>query len=391
MPATDKKIKNTNKNGFVLLNENQDDFTILDLNKDEEVKDLLQEHHNISNNLDSISLIGVPTIKTFKKLKEENQENGQEAISVPTEQVLEIDTFHPTWQAICKELDNYTNFFKDKVVFCNYNDGFTSNFTRYFINKFNALGLKELITIDFYGYETHLIKSNNGSITTKHLKHNEPLTYNSKIALDLLKTADVVVSMPTQNDFIDYITFLIDYNKEAENNKRFITIGLINNVLNPLLLKFFRTNTIKTGFYYLSGVWFKHKIDVFYESNAYFTLKENKSFNNLVWFTNFYIEKDKELQEVSRNITDYEFFDDTDILAVPSINEIPADYKKAMGVPVGFINYYKANKPYKIIGELSSKYTKDNPYFLAKPIIKEKVKPDRLVIQRVQEEEIIVK
>ena len=49
------------------------------------------------------------------------------------------------------ELKNYIDKFKNKVVFCNCDDPFESNFVKYFLMNFNRLGLKELIAT---GYKT---------------------------------------------------------------------------------------------------------------------------------------------------------------------------------------------------------------------------------------------
>ena len=44
------------------------------------------------------------------------------------------------------ELNNYEDFFKDKIVFCNCDDPYESNFFKYFAMNFNRLGLKKLIS-----------------------------------------------------------------------------------------------------------------------------------------------------------------------------------------------------------------------------------------------------
>lgn len=52
------------------------------------------------------------------------------------------DEFYTKLDDIAKELKNYRPYFKDKVVFCNYDDPYESNFFKYFALNFNALGLK---------------------------------------------------------------------------------------------------------------------------------------------------------------------------------------------------------------------------------------------------------
>ncbi|MDR3363999.1 MAG: adenine-specific methyltransferase EcoRI family protein, partial [Clostridiales Family XIII bacterium] len=55
------------------------------------------------------------------------------------------DEFYTQLPLIENELKHYKAFFKDKVVFCNCDDPFESNFFKYFAMNFNPLGLKKLI------------------------------------------------------------------------------------------------------------------------------------------------------------------------------------------------------------------------------------------------------
>lgn len=61
------------------------------------------------------------------------------------------DEFYTQLPDIHAEMVSYTDKFKDKVVFCNCDDPFESNFVKYFLMNFNRLGLKELIAT---GYKT---------------------------------------------------------------------------------------------------------------------------------------------------------------------------------------------------------------------------------------------
>ena len=56
------------------------------------------------------------------------------------------DEFYTQLSDIEKELKHYTKHFKNKDVLCNCDDPRVSNFFRYFLNKFEKLGLNELIT-----------------------------------------------------------------------------------------------------------------------------------------------------------------------------------------------------------------------------------------------------
>src|SRR4030065_869794 len=59
------------------------------------------------------------------------------------------DEFYTQLIDIEKELKHYKEQFRGKVVYCNCDDPFESNFFKYFAANFNALGLKKLITTSY--------------------------------------------------------------------------------------------------------------------------------------------------------------------------------------------------------------------------------------------------
>ena len=56
------------------------------------------------------------------------------------------DEFYTILSDIEKEIRHYTRHFRNKTVLCNCDDPRVSNFFRYFVNNFEKLALKELIT-----------------------------------------------------------------------------------------------------------------------------------------------------------------------------------------------------------------------------------------------------
>ena len=56
------------------------------------------------------------------------------------------DEFYTQLSDIENELRHYRKHFKDRIVFCNCDDPYESNFFKYFALNFNALGLKKLVT-----------------------------------------------------------------------------------------------------------------------------------------------------------------------------------------------------------------------------------------------------
>ena len=63
------------------------------------------------------------------------------------------DEFYTQYVDIQKEIEAYIEYdadvFRGKVVYCNCDDPYESNFFRYFVLNFKKLGLKKLITTSY--------------------------------------------------------------------------------------------------------------------------------------------------------------------------------------------------------------------------------------------------
>lgn len=59
------------------------------------------------------------------------------------------DEFYTQLIDVEKELKHYKEQFKDKVIYCNCDDPFESNFFKYFAANFKALKLKRLIATSY--------------------------------------------------------------------------------------------------------------------------------------------------------------------------------------------------------------------------------------------------
>ena len=81
---------------------------------------------------------------------------GNNNSNLQTAKNIKDDEFYTTYEAIEKELQHYLKHFRGKVVLCNCDDPFKSNFCRYFVRNFNKLGLKRLICTSYVASEGSL-------------------------------------------------------------------------------------------------------------------------------------------------------------------------------------------------------------------------------------------
>ena len=133
------------------------------------------------------------------------------------------DEFYTQLSDIEKELKNYKEHFRDKVIFCNCDDPETSNFWKYFELNFTQLGLQKLISTHYEtakpSYKLELVRDINGDgnidsldIIKTGLKQNGD--FRSPECVDLLKEADIVVTNPPFSLFREYIAQLMEYDKK---------------------------------------------------------------------------------------------------------------------------------------------------------------------------------
>ena len=148
------------------------------------------------------------------------------------------DEFYTQLSDIEKELKYYTKHFKGKTVLCNCDDPRISNFFKYFVNNFEKLGLKKLITTCYKNEQPDLFSKNDcergiyfeysgeqarqrlpdpAKIKPREFKANGD--FRSEECVKLLQQADIVVTNPPFSLFREYVTQLV------ESGKKYLCIG----------------------------------------------------------------------------------------------------------------------------------------------------------------------
>ena len=294
------------------------------------------------------------------------------------------DEFYTQLTDIEKELKNYKEHFKDKIVFCNCDDPEYSSFWKYFSLNFDHLGLRKLTATHYEtekaSYKLEMYRDEAGVHTEiKTLKQNGD--FRSPESIELLQESDIVVTNPPFSLFREYIAQLIEY------SKHFIVIGNMNACKYKEIFPLIKNNRIWLGInngpheFKVPGTYMKGTIRVDAGGQKYAKL------GNIAWYTNMDIAKRHENIILYRNYTesDYPKYDNYDAINVDKVADIPCDYDGIMGVPISFLNRYNPEQ-FEIIGEAN--HGSDNEYDYAKPAINGKDMYARILIRKRKEKNL---
>ena len=298
------------------------------------------------------------------------------------------DEFYTQLPDIEKELMHYKSYFRDKVVFCNCDDPYESNFFKYFALNFNALGLKKLMAtcyngspvsgnellLDFgdtvddpkkvaYKVEISEVTDCNGDgavdlSDVRTLLQNDKNVisilkgngdFRSAECIALLKEADIVVTNPPFSLFREYVAQLVEY------DKLFLIIGNVNAITYKEFFPLIKANKVWMGASIHSGDR-EFQVPDSYPLNAAGSRIDEKGrkfirVKGVRWFTNMdYPQRHEDLVLYKRySPEEYPKYDNYDAINVDVTTDIPYDYDGVMGVPITFLDKYNPEQ-FEIIG-----------------------------------------
>lgn len=301
------------------------------------------------------------------------------------------DEFYTQLEDIENELRHYRQHFHNKVVLCNCDDPYESNFFKYFAMNFNYLGLKKLIAtcyvsspvmgtqisiFDDMEYDikaprdpnkkpykveiTQVVDENgDGAFDLDDIKHLLKCKKNickelkgdgdfrSPECIELLKEADIVVTNPPFSLFREYVALLV------EHNKKFVIIGNQNAIAYKEIFPLLKDNKMWIGYKFGD---MSFRVPHYYEprETRYWvdeTGQKWRSFGNICWFTNLDIDKRHEDLVLYRSYSseEYPHYDNFDAIEVSKVSDIPNDYFGVMGVPITFLDKYNPEQ-FEILG-----------------------------------------
>lgn len=301
------------------------------------------------------------------------------------------DEFYTRLEDIELEMKNYRPYFRDKVVLCNCDDPYESNFFKYFAMNFNFLGLKKLIAtcyvtspiiytqLTLFGTEetiatessnkkpykieiSEVIDANgDGAIDLSDVEYllkngknvltelNGDGDFRSAECTDLLEQADIVVTNPPFSLFREFISQLIEY------DKKFIIIGNVNALSYKEIFSLIKEEKVWLGQSIHSGDREFRVPDDYPLAASGYRVDENGvkyiRVKGVRWYTNLdYSERHEKLvlyKEYSPK--EYPSYYKYDAINVDATKDIPCDYDGIMGVPITFMDKY-CPEQFEIIG-----------------------------------------
>ena len=300
------------------------------------------------------------------------------------------DEFYTQLEDVEKEMRHYKEHFRGKVVFCNCDDPYESNFFKYFVMNFNFLGLKKLIAtcyatspiiytqLSFFGDDVELareggskpykieiteVKDENGDgavdmadveILLRTNKNALSILegdgdFRSEECIELLKESDIVVTNPPFSLFREYIAQLIEYKKD------FIILGNMNALHYKEVFPLIRDNKVWLGQSIHSGDREFRVPDDYPITAAGYRVDANGikyiRVKGVRWFTNLDYKTRHEDVILYRTYSPekYPTYENYDAIEVGSVKDIPMDYYGDMGVPDNFIDVYNPDQ-FEIVG-----------------------------------------
>ena len=292
------------------------------------------------------------------------------------------DEFYTQLIDIEKELKHYKKQFRSKVIYCNCDDPFESNFFKYFAANFNALGLKKQITTSYtkspivggqlslFGIKGLKPKGkgplkieinevsdfdSDGAIDLADvkwlLKHNANVTaslkgdgdFRSQECIELLKQADIVVTNPPFSLFREYVAQLIKY------NKKFLILGDQNAITYKEIFKLIKENKLWLGYDNGGTKWFQVPDDYDISTKSRKKIVNGVkyfSMGRILWFTNLDTTKRHEKLTLYKKYSPKEYpkYDIYEAINVDKVSDIPMDYKGVMGVPITFLDKFNPDQ-----------------------------------------------
>lgn len=326
------------------------------------------------------------------------------------------DEFYTTYESIEEELSHYTAQFRDRTVYCNCDDPYRSEFTRYFLRNFNALGLKRLICTSYSGLpgtcrqlylfsqsdesgtaylnagHAYLLDVSDTGVSGRDLTEEETADFlrepgrvtelsgngdfRSPECLRFLDECDVFVTNPPFSLFREFVGTVM------EHERKFLIIGGQNALTYKEIFPLIRNGEVWTG-YRFGEMKFRVPDSSAPRNTRYWVDEQGqkwRSLGNVMWLTNLDTVRRHEFLHLTKKYsgTEYPKYDDYDAINVKTLADIPYDYDGIMGVPVTILSRYNSEQ-FELVGEAN--HGSDGDHDLFRPTVNGRILFKRILIR----------
>lgn len=246
------------------------------------------------------------------------------------------DNFYTFYEDIEKELPHYFGFLRGKSVYCPCDHPDKSNFWKYLHKNFSKIGLtklscsfcsekekekeKEFLSVYCGGDDDDI-----GQYDKVPLSGNGD--FMSDECLDVAESHDVVITNPPFSLAARYI-------EKVTLMGKVVVIVVPETIFgNKFVFRFFVNKTLKVGF---------NAVRSFMCDDG-----SIKKFGNIAWVHSIPGIDNVRPLNLTRRYKDMDYqryVNYPEVINVPRIKDIPADYKGVMGVPITFFKYYDPSK-----------------------------------------------
>jgi len=302
------------------------------------------------------------------------------------------DEFYTQYHDIEKEISAYLDYnpdvFRGKTILLPCDDPEWSNFTKYFAQNFEKLGLKKLISTSYavdsktykYYYQPTVFEINDAQYDREKSSKNGKIftltrdrSGDSKIDVDDLEwhylegdgdfrsaeviklrdEADIIVTNPPFSLFREFLAWIV------EAKKQFVIISNLNSITYKEVFPLIKNDKLWLGNGFHAGnAYFSTPFTKDYAEGVYNPETGLVKFRNVCWFTNLDHGRRHQplpLMTMADNLkyskhkqikgkTAYDVYDNYDAIEVPFTDAIPSDYEGVMGVPISFLDKYNPNQ-----------------------------------------------
>jgi hypothetical protein len=226
------------------------------------------------------------------------------------------DEFYTRYEDIDAEVKHYYDQLKGKSILCNCDDPEWSNFWKYFVDKFDEIGIKEVVSTHYEptGKPSYALRYDGENTFRTEFANNGDFA--SVECVELLDKCDVVITNEPFSLFRKFVKLITDHQKD------YLIIANKNCI------------TCKEYFPYLKD----NKARLGYTAPKVFTKPDGteQKFGNIGWFTTLDVDMSNRILKLTEMYSPekYPKYDNYDAIEVSRLKNIPKDYKGIMGVPI---------------------------------------------------------